>query len=546
MDVVIEVRPTKPFSDQKPGTSGLRRKVKVFQRPNYLENFIQSIFDCLPEKEGKTLILGGDGRYWNREALQTIIKMAIANGFGKLLIGQRGWLSTPATSHLIRKHRAIGGILLTASHNPGGANGDFGVKFNVENGGPAPPKLTDAIYRRSLEIHQYSIARMDDIDLDQRGRFRVGNTEIEIVDPVEDYAQLMAERFDFDLMREKIQRGELSICFDAMHAMTGPYARRILVEMLGVPEASLLRAEPLPDFGGCHPDPNLTYAKELVDLMNRGDAPTLGAASDGDGDRNMILGRRFFVTPSDSLAVLAANASKIPGYCRGLQGVARSMPTSRALDKVAEALGIPCYETPTGWKFFVNLLEADRVTLCGEESFGTGSDHVREKDGLWAVLFWLNLLAATGKEVEAIVRDHWRQFGRHYYSRHDYEALDSTLAQEVFGDLRARLFKLKRRGFEGFTVVDADEFSYTDPIDGTTVEKQGIRIFFEPNARVVFRISGTGTEGATIRIYFERFEPDPSRHDFPVQEMLSPLIEAAEAFSELRRRSGRPGPTVIT
>jgi len=546
VELPVEICPTRPFSDQRPGTSGLRKKVKVFQQPNYLENFIQSLFDLLPEKEGKTLVLGGDGRYGNPEALQTIVKMAVANRFGKLIVGQHGWLSTPAASHLIRKRRAAGGILLTASHNPGGPEGDFGVKFNVENGGPAPPKLTEAVYRRSLEIDRYRIARIGDIDLDRRGSLQVGGTEIEIVDPVDDYAALMTTLFDFDLMRDRFRKGELSILFDAMHAITGPYAHRILVDMLGAPEESLLHPEPLPDFGGLHPDPNLTYARELVERMAQDDAPLLGAASDGDGDRNMILGRRFFVTPSDSLAVIAANASKIPGYRRGLSGVARSMPTSRALDGVAAAIGVPCYETPTGWKFFVNLLEAGRVTICGEESFGTGSDHVREKDGLWAVLFWLNLLAATGKGVSEMVRDHWRRFGRHYYSRHDYEALDSSLANRLFEDLRAMLPQLEGKRFDAFEIERADEFGYTDPIDGSRVERQGIRIFLRPEGRIVFRISGTGTEGATIRIYFERFEPDPSRHDLPVQEALAPLIEIAEAVSELRRRSHREGPTVVT
>ncbi|HEB77614.1 MAG TPA: alpha-D-glucose phosphate-specific phosphoglucomutase [Methylothermaceae bacterium] len=543
----VEVRKTTPYTDQKPGTSGLRKKTKVFlEKPNYLENFVQSIFDCLPERRGKTLILGGDGRFFNRRALQTIIKMAVANGIGTLLIGQGGLLSTPAASHLIRKNRALGGIVLSASHNPGGPDGDFGIKYNIDNGGPAPERYTEAFYHRSREISEYRIAKMDDVDLDRIGEYRTGNTTIRVIDPVADYAQLMAQLFDFDRMRQALSSGQVTICFDAMHAVTGPYAKRILEDQLGAAPGSVINAVPLEDFGGGHPDPNLTYARTLVEKMYGPDAPTLGAASDGDGDRNMILGQRFFVTPSDSLAVLAANAHRVPGYRDGLRGVARSMPTSRAVDRVAEALGIPCYETPTGWKFFGNLLDAGKITLCGEESFGTGSDHVREKDGLWAVLFWLNILVATGQPVATLVQDHWRRFGRNYYSRHDYEAIDLDTAQGIMTHLHGQLANLPGQHLGNFRVIQADDFSYTDPVDGSVTTGQGIRIILEPEARLVFRLSGTGTEGATLRIYIERYEPDPGQIHLDAQEALADLIALAENLSEVKKRTGRSGPTVIT
>ncbi len=543
----IEIRTTTPYPDQKPGTSGLRKKTRVFlDHPNYLENFVQSIFDCLPDRQGQTLVLGGDGRYYNQPALQTIIKMAVANGFGTLLVGQFGLLSTPAASHLIRKFKALGGIVLSASHNPGGPGGDFGIKYNIQNGGPAPESYTNAFYRRSLEITAYKIANIPDVDLSRPGEHRFGSTTVKIIDPVSDYAQLMAHLFDFDQIRNALRTGVVSICFDAMHAVTGPYAKRILEEELGAIPGSVINAEPKEDFGGGHPDPNLTYAKTLVEKMYGPAAPTLGAASDGDGDRNMILGQRFFVTPSDSLAVLAANAHKVPGYRHGLRGVARSMPTSRAVDRVAEAFGIPCYETPTGWKFFGNLLDAGKITLCGEESFGTGSDHVREKDGLWAVLFWLNLVVTTRQPVAALVRDHWRRFGRHYYSRHDYEALDPTLAQGILDHLRAQLPNLAGQRLGAYTVTLADDFSYLDPVDGSVTPNQGIRILLAPEARLVFRLSGTGTEGATLRIYLERYEPNPARHDLDSQQALSELIALAESLSAVKAKSGRTGPDVIT
>ncbi len=547
MQIDIEVRKTTPYPDQKPGTSGLRKKTKVFlENPNYLENFVQSIFDCLPDRRGATLVLGGDGRYFNRPALQTIVKMAVANGFGTLLIGQGGLLSTPAASHLIRKNQALGGIVLSASHNPGGSEGDFGIKYNIDNGGPAPARYTEAFFRRSREIREYRIARMADVDLDRIGEQVYGDTTVKVIDPVTDYAQLMAQLFDFDRMRRALTSGAVTICFDAMHAVTGPYAKRILEEELGAPPGSVINAIPLEDFGGGHPDPNLTYAKTLVEKMYGPKAPTLGAASDGDGDRNMILGRGFFVTPSDSLALLAANAHRVPGYRDGLRGVARSMPTSRAVDRVAEALGIPCYETPTGWKFFGNLLDAGKITLCGEESFGTGSDHVREKDGLWAVLFWLNIVVATGQSVATLVREHWRRFGRNYYSRHDYEAIDRATADAIMTHLHDRLAELPGNRLGKFRVVQADDFSYTDPVDGSVTTGQGIRILLEPEARLVFRLSGTGTEGATLRIYIERYQPDPARLDLDTQAALAELIELAETLSEVKKRTGRSGPTVVT
>jgi len=542
----IRTVPTSPFDGQRPGTSGLRKKVQVFQQPHYLENFVQSILDCLTGLQGSTLVLGGDGRYLNRQAIQTIARMAAANGVGRLLVGQGGILSTPAASCLIRKHQALGGIVLSASHNPGGPDGDFGIKYNVENGGPAPERYTEDFFQRSQVITQYRIVDAPALDLDHTGDTRLGNTVVEVVDPVADYAALMQELFDFDRIRAAFEAGALSMRFDAMHAVTGPYAREILERRLGAGPGTVVNGVPLEDFGGGHPDPNLAYAEELVKTMYGPNAPHLGAASDGDGDRNMVLGRGFFVTPSDSLAVLAANAHLLPGYRQGLRGVARSMPTSQAVDRVAERLGIECYETPTGWKYFGNLLDARRVTLCGEESFGTGSDHVREKDGLWAVLFWLNLLAVRGESVESIVRSHWRTFGRNFYSRHDYEGVDSERADGLVQALRERLPTLPGHALLGRTVRYADDFAYTDPVDGSLSERQGVRIGFEDGSRIVFRLSGTGTEGATLRVYLERYEPDPARHDLDTQEALADLIAAAEALAEIRSRTGRDAPTVIT
>ncbi len=542
----IETIDTHPYDDQKPGTSGLRKKVRVFQKRNYLENFVQSVFDCLEDCNGKTLVLGGDGRYFNREAIQTIIKIAAANGFGKLIIGQSGLLSTPAASHVIRKYNAYGGLILSASHNPGGPDEDFGIKYNVSNGGPAPENYTDAFFKRSTEIREYKIADIADVDLDTIGDYQVEELEISIIDPVTDYAELMASIFDFDLLKQSLSSGYISLVFDAMHAITGPYAKRILEDILGAKPGSVINAVPLEDFGGGHPDPNLVYAKELADLMFSDHAPTFGAASDGDGDRNMIVGANFFVTPSDSLAVLAANAKSIPGYKKGLSGVARSMPTSQAVDRVASAYGLPCFETPTGWKFFGNLLDADQITLCGEESFGTGSNHVREKDGLWAVLFWLNLVAKKRQSVADIVTEHWQKFGRDIYSRHDYDAVDSEIANGIFADLRELLPTLVGQSFGEYQVSYADEFSYTDPVDGSVSSQQGIRIGFENGSRIVFRLSGTGTVGATLRIYIERFEPDASKHGQDAQVALAELIELAEQFCQVKQRTGRTEPTVIT
>jgi phosphoglucomutase len=541
----IKTITTTPFTDQKPGTSGLRKKVTAFQSAHYLENFVQAIFDTIDAPAGSTLVLGGDGRYYNREAIQIIIKMAAANGFGKVLVGQGGILSTPAASAVIRKHSTCGGIILSASHNPGGPDGDFGIKYNTANGGPAPEKITEAIYVRSKGLESYKISVAPDVALDQTGNYTLGEMNVEVIDPVADYAELMESLFDFAAIRTMLGEG-FRLCFDAMHAVTGPYAREILEKRLGAPAGSVINGVPLPDFGGGHPDPNLTYAHELVEIMYGSKAPDFGAASDGDGDRNMILGRQFFVNPSDSLAIIAANAALAPGYAAGLAGVARSMPTSAAADRVAARLGIPCYETPTGWKFFGNLMDAGKVTLCGEESFGTGSSHVREKDGLWAVLFWLNILAKRGLPVEEIVLRHWAEYGRNVYSRHDYEGLPSDAAAGVMVHLKNQFAELPGQRFGSYQVKLCDDFSYTDPIDGSISTGQGLRILFEDGSRIVFRLSGTGTEGATLRIYLEAFESDPARHEQDAQQALAGLIVIANELSELKQRTGRDMPTVIT
>lgn len=537
---------TTPYDDQKPGTSGLRKKVKVFQQPKYLENFVQSIFDSLEDFQGQTLVIGGDGRYFNRKAIQIIIKMAAANGFGELIIGQGGLLSTPAASNIIRKYKAFGGIVLSASHNPGGPEEDFGIKYNIGNGGPAPEKFTDKLYENTKTITGYKKARFGDINLDTLGDVEKGGVKIRIIDSVADYAELMAKIFDFELLKQSIHNGFITLRFDAMHAITGPYAKHILEDTLGAAPGSVFNAVPLEDFGGGHPDPNMAHAHELCEIMFGADAPTFGAASDGDGDRNMIMGANIFVTPSDSLAIMAANAKLIPAYAKGISGVARSMPTSQAVDRVADKLSLPCYETPTGWKFFGNLLDADKITLCGEESFGSGSNHVREKDGLWAVLFWLNMIARKRESVEDIVRGHWQKYGRDIYCRHDYEAVDSEIANGIVEHLRAQLSSLPGKSWGDYEVKFADEFSYTDPVDGSVSSNQGIRIGFVNGSRIVFRLSGTGTVGATLRIYLERYERDVRNHDQDAQVALAELIAIAEQLCEIKKRTGRTEPDVIT
>ena len=547
----IQTIQTQSFNDQKPGTSGLRKKVKVFQQAHYLENFVQSIFDTLREKEGipggAVLALGGDGRFHNREAIQTIICMAAANGFAKVMVGQAGILSTPAASHVIRKYKTFGGLVLSASHNQGGVDGDFGIKYNMSNGGPAPEKITDSIFEKSKTISTYKLADLPQVNIDQIGETKFdGGFSVQVFDAVVDYADLMQEIFDFSAIKTLLASG-FTMQFDAMHAVTGPYAKEIFINRLGASASSLMNCEPSEDFGGGHPDPNLTYAEDLVKILFAGEnSPDFGAASDGDGDRNMILGKNFFVTPSDSLAVLAANATLIPAYKNGIAGVARSMPTSGAADRVAAKLNIPSYETPTGWKFFGNLMDAGKVTLCGEESFGTSSSHVREKDGLWAVLFWLNILAKKGTSVEQVLMSHWAEFGRNVYSRHDYENIPTDAANSVIAHIKAQFTSLPNQKLGSYTVKSCDDFSYHDPIDGSISNNQGIRILFTDGSRIVFRLSGTGTEGATIRIYLEAFEPDTKNHHLDAQVALAEMIKIALQISLLKEKTGRDAPTVIT
>ncbi len=572
----IFIQPTTPFAGQLPGTSGLRKKVTVFQQPHYLENFVQALFDVLhgpgQPARGQTLVLGGDGRFHNRVAVQTILKMAAARGYAQVLVGQGGILSTPAMSAVIRRRGASGGIILSASHNPGGPDGDFGIKYNGSNGGPAPEKLTQAVYERTQVLDAYATCDAADIALDAPGTHRMETTQVEVIDPVAEHAAVLRGLFDFDAIRRLFASG-FRLRYDAMWAVGGPYAKAIIEGELGAPAGTVVHAEPKEDFGGLHPDPNPAYADDLIAHLMGPDAPDMGAASDGDADRNMVLGRRFIVSPSDSLAVLAAHATQVPGYARGLAGVARSMPTSTAVDRVAQALGIACFETPTGWKFFGNLLDAGQITLCGEESYGTGSDHVREKDGLWAVLFWLNLVAVTGQSVEQLVRGLWQAHGRCVYSRHDYDGIATEKANALMAELRAQLPSLAGQTFDGNRLSPArpktdgapsggsepraagsvgaiiswaDDFAYTDPVDGSVSQKQGVRVVLQDSSRVVFRLSGTGTEGATLRVYLERHEPDATRHDVPAQEALAPLVALAEAVARIRHHTGMDAPTVMT
>jgi phosphoglucomutase len=542
---MIRTVATKPFADQRPGTSGLRKQVTVFQGPHYLENFIQSTFNSLEGFQGKTLVLGGDGRFFNREAIQVVIKIAAANGFGRVLVGKGGILSTPAVSALIRALAAYGGIILSASHNPGGPHGDFGVKYNISAGGPAPENVTEAIFGHTKTISAYKISDAPDVDIDRLGTVKVEGMEIEVIDPVTQYLSLMKTLFDFDAIRALFASG-FRMRFDGLHAVTGPYAHVIFEDELKAGAGTVVNGTPLPDFGGHHPDPNPTYAKDLFDFMMSANAPDFGAASDGDGDRNMILGRNAYVTPSDSLAILCANAHCAPGYAKGLVGVARSMPTSAAADRVAAKLGIKSYETPTGWKFFGNLLDAGLATLCGEESFGTGSNHIREKDGVWAVLFWLNILAQRRMSVLDLMREHWRTYGRNYYTRHDYEAIDLTAAKGLMAALGDATKTLPGKSFGVHKVEAADDFAYHDPVDGSDATDQGIRVMFEGGARIVYRLSGTGTVGATLRVYIEHYEPPSGKLDQETQAALADLIALSRSLAEIEKRTGRKEPTVIT
>ena len=532
------------YLDQKPGTSGLRKRVSVFQQADYLETYIQSIFDCIPEFIGGKICLGGDGRYYNDVAINVIIGMAASNGVSEVILGRDGILSTPAASHLIRKMKLDGGFVLSASHNPGGPKGDFGIKLNLENGGPAPAHVTDKIHKTSCELEHYRKIEVD-LDMTQVSEQKIGGLTVRIIDPVVDFANLMEECFDFPAI-SRLLSGDFKMRFDALHAVTGPYAKEIFCERLGVDASALQNARPLPDFGGGHPDPNPVYAKALFDTMFGDDAPQFGAASDGDGDRYIVLGPNQYVSPSDSLAIIAANAHLAPGYSDGISGIARSMPTSRAADQVAEKLSVPCFETPTGWKYFGNLLEAGHITICGEESAGTSSDHIREKDGLWAILMWLNILAARGQSVAEIVNDHWKTYGRHYYTRHDYEAVDAGSAKTVMESLRDQLAALPGQSLLGETITQADSFSYTDPVDGSVAENQGLRVYFESGSRIVFRLSGTGTVGATVRLYVERYEAKDGDHSYDLADATENLAEIANQLTNLKATLGRDVPSVIS
>ncbi len=542
---MIQTIPTAPIAGQKPGTSGLRKKVRVFAGANYAENFIQAVFDVVPREPGATLVIGGDGRYHNRTVIAQAIRMAAANGYGRVLVGQGGILSTPAASHVIRKYGASGGLILSASHNPGGPDEDFGIKYNIANGGPAPESVTEAIYARTLTIDRWLTVDAPAVDLDALGTHDVAGMAVEVIDPVADWADLMETLFDFSAIRAAVKDG-LTMAFDAMHAVTGPYAVEVLERRLGFHPGTVHNGVPLEDFGGHHPDPNRVHAKVLFDTMFSPDAPALGAASDGDGDRNLIVGKGIFITPSDSLAMLAANAHLAPGYAAGLAGIARSMPTSAAADRVAAALGIPCYETPTGWKFFGTLLDAGKATICGEESAGTGSDHVREKDGVWAVLLWLNIIAVRGISVQALAAEHWATYGRNYYARHDYEALPTAQADALMAEITAALPTLPGKAFGPLVVEQADSFSYVDPVDGSASANQGLRVLFEGGSRIVLRLSGTGTEGATLRVYLERYEPAGGNLAADTDAMLGDLIAAAQEIAGITRHTARTAPDVVT
>lgn len=551
-EIVIHSVKTTAFDDQKPGTSGLRKKTRHFQQPNYLENFVQSVFNTLGDCRGESLVVGGDGRFFNLEATQTIIKIALANGFKRIIVGQNGFLSTPAASCVIRKYGTLGGLILSASHNPGGPDEDFGIKYNGSNGGPATESITEAIYATSKSITHYVTADVADVNLATLGEVTLGGAVVTVIDPVSDYVELMKSLFDFAKISTLLQNESFSFCFDAMHAITGIYAHRLFEQELGAPEGTVMHGTPLPDFGGEHPDPNLAHAKALVAKMYQNDGPDLGAASDGDGDRNMILGNNFYVTPSDSVAIIAANAHCIPAYRQGLAGVARSMPTSGALDAVATKMGIRCYETPTGWKFFGNLLDANKISICGEESFGTGSSHVREKDGIWAVLCWLNILAERQQSVSEIVTSHWAEYGRNYYTRHDYEALTNEQGNGIINHLLNQLTQpeetsnLIRRIAPTLTLKTCDNFSYTDPVDGTTSNNQGVRFIFSNGERIVYRLSGTGTVGATLRVYIEKLELEKAQQNEDTQQILSELIDLSRVIARIEDISGRTEPTVIT
>ncbi|WP_295525372.1 alpha-D-glucose phosphate-specific phosphoglucomutase [Novosphingobium sp. Chol11] len=548
-DHLIQTIATAPIAGQKPGTSGLRKKVRVFAAPNYAENFIQAVFDVVPRDPASTLVIGGDGRYHNRTVIAQAIRMAAANGYARVLVGQGGILSTPAASHVIRKYGASGGLILSASHNPGGPDEDFGIKYNIANGGPAPESVTEAIYARTQTIDRWLTVDApesdSDVDLDALGAHDVAGMRVEVIDPVADWADLMETLFDFPAIRAAVHGG-LTMAFDAMHAVTGPYAIEVLEKRLGFAAGTVRNGVPLEDFGGHHPDPNRVHAHALLETMFAADAPAFGAASDGDGDRNLIVGKGIFITPSDSLAMLAANAHLAPGYAGGLAGIARSMPTSAAADRVAEQLGIPCFETPTGWKFFGTLLDAGKATICGEESAGTGSDHVREKDGVWAVLLWLNILAVRGISVQALAHEHWAKYGRNYYARHDYEALPTAQADALMAEITASLPALPGKAFGPLVVAKADSFSYVDPVDGSASANQGLRVLFEGGSRIVFRLSGTGTEGATLRVYLERYEPANGNLDADTDAMLGELIAAAQEIAGITRHTGRTAPDVVT